>query len=95
MDSRHIEIIIRNIPSLCQMLKYEKCANKCLIKNIVSRKMLNIIESQYPKQLHLEELLRKITRRDPDAFMKFLDILLEETSEFITICSEMCKAFEK
>jgi len=95
MDSRHGEIILKNIPSLCQMLKYEKCAKKCLNKNIVSRKMLDIIERQYPAQLHMEQLLRKITCRGPDAFMKFLDILLEETGEFINICSDMCALFEK
>lgn len=89
MNSIHIEVILKNIPALCQILKYEKFAKKCLIKNIVTRKMLDNIENQYTDQLHLEELLRKITRGGPNTFMKFLDILLDMTNELLDICSDM------
>lgn len=90
MNQKHCEVILNNLSSLVEVLKYEIFSEKCLRKNIVSQKMLDNIERQFEKHQHLEELIRKITRRGPDAFAKLLDILLDETSVLLKVCSNMC-----
>lgn len=78
MEDFHRNIISHNIEILVVSTEYNKMKKHFLNENIMTPVMIQNIESDYNEdKVRLYALYKKLPHRGPDAFQKFMKILIQ------------------
>lgn len=96
MEEEHCAELLKSIPQIIKYFNYDYLKEKCLEREIVFDAMIKNLEKKNfnnsssnsnnnSSETRTEALLNKITLRGPDAYRKFIDILMDACSEILDL----------